>query len=164
MKTLLLLRHAKSSWKDASSEDHERRLKRRGKKEARKIGGLVIAEKLTPDLIVASSARRCRQTAEHVIHFSDYRGETRITGELYEADVPRLREFVSKLSNQVGRVILIGHNPALEEFLKSLIGEHTPLSTGALAHVELPIDNWADLSSDTRGSLIKVWEPRELNS
>src|SRR5438445_11592435 len=123
MKTLLLLRHAKSSWKDSNSEDHERRLKKRGRKEARKIGRFLTTEHLMPDTIVSSSARRCRQTAEHVIHFSDYRGEARITGELYEADAAKLREFVSKLNDQVGRVILIGHNPGLEEFLEAVVGE-----------------------------------------
>ena len=57
MKTLLLLRHAKSSWKDSSIDDHERGLKRRGKKEARKIGRLVAAENLMPDAIVSSVAQ-----------------------------------------------------------------------------------------------------------
>jgi phosphohistidine phosphatase len=164
MKTLFLLRHAKSSWKDTSIEDHERRLKKRGRKEARRIGRLLAAENLMPDLIVSSVARRCRQTAEQVIHHSDYRGEVRFTPELYEADASRLREAVSKLSDQVARVIVIGHNPGLEEFLEPLVGEHTPLGTGALAHVELPVESWADLSSETRGNLIKTWEPRELGS
>src|SRR5438132_112202 len=146
MKTLLILRHAKSSWKDSSADDHERRLKKRGRKEARKIGRLLTAENLMPDTIVSSSARRCRQTAEHVMHHSDYRGEARITPELYEADTARLREFVSKLSDHTTRAILIGHNPGLEEFLESLVGDHTPVTTCALAQVDLPINTWADLS------------------
>jgi phosphohistidine phosphatase len=164
MKTLLLLRHAKSSWKDANIDDHERRLKKRGRKEARKMGRLIAAENLMPETMASSSARRCRQTADHVIHHSDYRGEVRMTSELYDADTSRLREFVGKLSDQAARVMLIGHNPGLEEFLESLVGEHTPLTTGALAQVEVQIDRWADLSSDTRGTLIKVWEPREGGS
>ena len=121
-------------------------------------------ESLMPDLIVSSLARRCRQTAEQVIHFSEYRGEARFTEELYDADTAKMRELVSKLSDEAARPMLIGHNPGLEEFLESLVGEHTPLSTGALAHVELPIDRWSDLSSDTRGTLIKVWDPREINT
>jgi phosphohistidine phosphatase len=161
MKTLLLLRHAKSSWKDSDVEDHERRLKKRGRKEARKMGRLIAAENLVPETIASSSARRCRQTADHVIHYSDYRGEARLTPELYDADTGRLREFVSKLSDSSSRALLIGHNPGLEEFLESLIGEHTPLSTCALAHVELPIEQWADLSNETRGTLVRVCEPRE---
>ncbi len=164
MKTLLILRHAKSSWKDSGVDDHERRLKKRGRKEARKIGRIIAAENLMPDMIASSSARRCRQTADHVIHHSDYRGEARLTPELYDADAARLREFVSKLSDQISRAMLVGHNPGLEEFLESLVGEHTALSTGALAQVELPIERWADLSGETRGTLVKVWEPREGSS
>jgi phosphohistidine phosphatase len=164
MKTLLVLRHAKSSWNDPNIDDHERRLKKRGRKEARKMGRLIAAENLLPDCIASSSARRCRQTADHVIHHSDYRGEIRMTPELYDADAARLREFVGKLSDQAARVMLVGHNPGLEEFLESLIGQHTPLTTGALAQVELAVDRWADLNSDTRGTLIKVWEPKELSS
>lgn len=128
------------------------------------MGGLIAAENLMPETIVASSARRCRQTADHVVHRSDYRGEIRLTPELYDADAARLRAFVGNLSDPAARVMLIGHNPGLEEFLESLVGEHTPLTTCALAQVELPIDRWADLSSDTRGTLIKVWEPREGGS
>jgi len=164
MKTLLLLRHAKSSWKDANVDDHERRLKERGRKEGRKMGRLIAAETLMPETIVSSSARRCRQTADQLIHHSDYRGEVRMTPELYDADASKLREFARKLSDQASRVMLIGHNPGLEEFLESLVGEHTPLGTGALAQVELPIDRWADLGSDTRGTLVKVWEPKAAGS
>jgi len=164
MKTLLLLRHAKSSWKDSSAQDHERKLKKRGKKEARKIGRLLAAENLMPDLIVSSVARRCRQTAEQVIHHSDYRGEARFMPEVYEADAAQLREVASKLNEGAARVVLIGHNPGLEEFLEALAGQHTPLETGALAQVELPIDAWADLSGEIRGNLVKLWDPRELNS
>src|SRR5262249_39964071 len=103
MKTLLLLRHAKSSWKDSNIDDHERRLKKRGRKEARKIGGLIAAENLMPETIVSSSARRCRQTVDQVVHHSDYRGEIRMTRELYDADAASLRAFIGKLSDLAAR-------------------------------------------------------------
>jgi|SRR6266850_780865 len=162
MKTLLLLRHAKSSWKDSDLDDHERPLNKRGKKDAPKMGRLLRDEDLLPDLIVSSSAKRCRKTAEHVIQTSGYRGETRICGELYEANAAKLRDFLAKLDDLISRALLIAHNPGLEELLESLVGEYTPLSTAALAQVELPIDAWSYLTSDTRGNLIKAWQPREL--
>jgi phosphohistidine phosphatase len=164
MKTLLLLRHAKSSWKQPTNGDHERKLKKRGRKDARKIAERLLAEGLLPDLILCSSARRCRQTAEQLIHSSDYRGEARTTGELYEADAPRLREAISKLSDQFGRVMVIAHNPGMEEFLETVVGEHTPLTTSALAAVDIPISSWSDLSAETRGNLIKVWQPGDSDS
>ena len=162
MKTLLLLRHAKSSRKDSDIDDHERPLNKRGKKDAPKMGRLLRDQDLLPDLIVSSSAKRCRKTTEQIIQHSGYRGETRICGELYEADASKLREFVSKLDNRLSHVLIIGHNPGLEELLEPLAGAYTPLSTAALAQLELAIDAWGDLASDTRGNLIKVWQPGEL--
>jgi phosphohistidine phosphatase len=162
MKTLLLLRHAKSSWKDSDIDDHERPLNKRGKKDAPKMGKLLGDEALLPDLIVCSSAKRCRKTAEQVIQHSGFRGETRICGELYEADAARLCEFLTKLDDRFSRVLFIAHNPGMEELLESLTGVYTPLSTAALAHVELSIDSWANTANGTQGSLIKVWQPREL--
>jgi len=162
MKTLLLLRHAKSSWKDSELDDHDRPLNKRGKNDAPKIGRLLREKELLPDLVVASSAKRCRKTAEHVIHTSGYRGQTRIYGELYEAGADKLREFLANLDNSIDRVLLIAHNPGMEELLEPLVGTYTPLSTAALAHVELNLDSWRDLNADSRGELIQVWQPREL--
>jgi len=162
MKTLLLLRHAKSSWKDSDLDDHERPLNKRGKKDAPKMGKLLRDEDLLPELIVSSSARRCRKTAEHILHTSGYRGETRICEDLYEANAGKLREFLARLDDGTGRVLVIAHNPGLEELLEPLVGVYTPLSTAALAHVELNLASWNEFNGDTRGNLIKVWQPREL--
>jgi phosphohistidine phosphatase len=162
MKTLLLLRHAKSSWKDADVEDHERGLNKRGKRDAPKIGRLLRDENLLPELICSSTAKRCRKTADHVIEHSGYRGETRFCGDLYEANGEKHRSFVARLDSGISRVLLIGHNPGLEEFLESLTGAYSPLSTAALGHLELPIENWHDLNAETRGTLHRIWQPREL--
>jgi phosphohistidine phosphatase len=162
MKTLLLLRHAKSSWKDSDLDDHDRPLNKRGKQDAPRMGQLLKEENLLPDLIAASSAKRCRKTAEHIIDESGYRGETRITGELYEADAQKLRDWVAMLPDHVNRVVIIGHNPGMEAFLETLVGVYTPLSTAALAHVEVPIDAWSRFNGETRGNLLRIWQPREL--
>src|SRR5262245_25360575 len=133
MKTLLLLRHAKSSHKDTDVDDHERALNKRGKKDAPKMGRLLKDENLLPDLLIASTAKRCRKTAEHVIAASGYRGQTRFCGELYEAHASTLVDFLSRLEGDASRVLLIGHNPGLEELLETLVGIYSPLSTAALA-------------------------------
>jgi phosphohistidine phosphatase len=162
MKTLLLLRHAKSSADDSDLGDHERPLSKRGKREAPKMGRLLRDESLLPDLIVASSAKRCRKTADHVIEHSGYRGETRITGDLYEAGDETLRGFLAKLDDGVTRLLLIAHNPGMEHLLQSLTGSYTPLTTAALAQIELPVDSWRELNGETRAELKNVWQPREL--
>jgi phosphohistidine phosphatase len=160
MKTLLILRHAKAKTSDA--DDFDRSLKKQGKRDARRIGRLLRDENMLPDLIVSSSAERCRKTVEHVLQDSGYRGETRLSGALYEANADALREFLRKLSDEVNSVVLVGHNPGLEELLEPLVGAYTPLSTSALAKIELSIDSWRDMSRDTRGHLSNVWQPREL--
>lgn len=162
MKTLLLLRHAKSSWKDHDLDDHDRPLNKRGKRDAPRMGQLLREEGLIPEFIVASTAKRARKTAEHVIGESGYRGETRITGDLYMVGGEHLRVVVAGLLDSLSKVLLIGHNPGLEELLESLVGTYSPLSTAALAHIELEIDKWAQLSERPVASLVKVWQPREL--
>ncbi|MEX2176748.1 MAG: histidine phosphatase family protein [Pirellulaceae bacterium] len=163
MKTLLLLRHAKSSWKETDLDDHDRPLNERGKRDAPRIGALLREENLVPEYLVVSSAKRARKTAEHVIQQCGFRGEARITGELYEADRNKLLRIIAQLPEPLGRVLLIGHNPGLEELLESLTGRYAPLTTAALAHVELPIDVWSELAGEARATLVKVWQPRELD-
>jgi phosphohistidine phosphatase len=162
MKTLLLLRHAKSSWKDTDLDDHDRPLNKRGKRDAPRIGQLLKDENLIPDHIGVSSAKRARKTAEHVIHESGFRGETRITGELYAASGRQLAEFVVQLPDAFERVLLIGHNPGLEELLEGLTGQYVPLTTAALAWLELPVDSWRNVADGPPARLVKLWQPREL--
>lgn len=162
MKTLLLLRHAKSSHKDSNVDDHERGLNKRGKKDAPKMGRLLKDENLLPDLLIASTAKRCRKTAEHVIAASGYRGQTRFCGELYEGHASALLDFLSGLECDAARVLLIGHNPGLEELLESLTGNYTPLSTAALAQVDVEVDDWGAVAKQPKASLAKIWQPGEL--
>src|SRR6185436_7581481 len=107
MKTLLLLRHAKSSHKDSDVDDHERPLNKRGKKDAPKMGRLLKDENLQPDLVIASTAKRCRKTAEHVIASSGFRGQTRFCGELYEAHASALIDFLAGVEDSSSRVLVI---------------------------------------------------------
>ena len=162
MKTLLLLRHAKSSHKDTAADDHERPLNKRGKRDAARMGQLLVEQNMLPDFIIASSAKRCRKTAEQVIQSSKYRGEMRLTVTLYEAHREKLLEVLGGLPETIQRPLLIAHNPGMEEFLEAITGEYHPLSTAALAHLELPIDSWSELTAETRATLRRVWQPREL--
>ena len=127
------------------------------------MGQLLKDENLLPDFIVASSARRARKTAEHVIQHSGYRGETRITGDLYNAGRDELLAFVGTLPDAASRILLIGHNPGLEELLESLTGQCVALTTAALAHLESSVDTWQQLRQAAPLQLVKVWLPRELD-
>jgi phosphohistidine phosphatase len=162
MKTLLLLRHAKSSWKYSDLSDHERPLNKRGKHDAPLMGKLLREEDIVPDLIICSSAKRAMDTAEAVADASGYDSDIIVTRFLYHADVGDFFDVLKSIENNPNTIMLIGHNPDLEEFLSTLTGEMEWLPTAAIAFVELPIHNWDEVGYDTEGRLVDLWLPREL--
>lgn len=162
MKTLLLLRHAKSSWKEEGLADHDRPLNKRGKRDAPRMGKLLRKEGLIPDVIVTSTAKRARKTARMVAESSGYSGKIVKSETLYQAGSERFSMVLSALPEEVERVMLVGHNPDLEEFLETLIGESRGMPTAALAEIRLNIDSWKKLKPESAGRLINMWSPREL--
>jgi len=160
MKTLLLLRHAKSSWDDPEIADHDRPLAKRGRRDAPRMGALLREEELTPDLILSSTARRARKTAEAVAEESGYAGEIELHDEFYPGAPQDYLSALQKVWDEYQRVMVVGHNPGLEELLETLTGETLHLPTAALAQVALPIEHWIDLDEETEGTLINIWSPR----
>lgn len=163
MKSLLLLRHAKSSWKDHGLGDHDRPLKKRGKRDAPRMGQLLAAQGLVPDLIVTSSAERARATAAAAAEAAGHRGEVRVEPRLYLAEPDLILALLRAVPNQVSRLLIVGHNPGLESLCTRLTGEAVRLPTGALAHLELPRDRWEDLAARPEARLSAVWRPKELD-
>lgn len=162
MKTLLILRHAKSSWKDSEIADHERPLNKRGKKDAPRMGRLLREEGLQPDLIISSTARRARSTAEAVAEESGFGGDVQLSQDLYAAGSEAYIDALHSLPDEIASVLVVGHNPGLEELLENLSGENESLPTAALARVTLPILHWQELTAETQGKLEGLWRPREL--
>ena len=163
MKTLLLLRHAKSSWKDEGLDDHQRGLNKRGKRDAPRMGQLLRELDLVPDFVVTSSAKRARKTAEQVADAAGFCVETRITGDLYEASWEKILGVISQISDDFGRALLVGHNPGLEEFFEHFSGKYTPLPTAALVQLTIPITHWKKFSPKTAVKIVQLWQPRELS-
>jgi phosphohistidine phosphatase len=162
MKTLMLLRHAKSSRDDPDLPDHERPLNKRGKESASRMGKLVRDEKIVPDLIVSSTALRARKTAERVAAESKYPGAIELEEHLYMAEPDAIYDVVRKIDPERERVLVVGHNPGISDFLSRLAGTEEEMPTAALAIVELPIDRWNKLTAKTRGQLTSYWKPKEL--
>ena len=162
MKSLLLLRHAKSSWKNPELADYDRPLKKRGRRDAPRMGRLLVREGLVPGLILTSSAVRARETAAAVAEACGEPAEPRPFHELYSAEPGDYALLLSELPDDSDRVLLVGHNPTLEELLELLTGERETLPTAALALIELPIGRWQDLALDGGARLVHVWRPREL--
>ena len=162
MKTLLLLRHGKSSWSDTSLADHERPLKKRGREAAKRMGQRIRELDLVPDHILTSSAVRAVATAQLVVAEAAFDGEVEVVPVLYHADPSAFVAIASRVPNSFERVLIVGHNPGLEDWLERLIGHVETFPTAALAQVELPVDSWLDLSLSTRGTLKGLWRPKEI--
>ncbi|HAF48204.1 MAG TPA: hypothetical protein DCL08_03055 [Anaerolineaceae bacterium] len=162
MKTLLLMRHAKSSWKDSSLSDHERPLKKRGRRDSKIIAQELDKNDLYPHVILSSSATRAMETVEVIVDALDYENRIIFTDELYMAEPEDFVDVLSDLSDDDDTVLIVGHNPGMEAFLQIIDGEIESLPTAALAHLVLAIDSWQDLSLDTMGDLIGLYRPKEL--
>lgn len=162
MKTLLILRHAKSSWDDPALADHDRPLNKRGKRDAPRMGQLLRDQGLTPDLVISSSAKRAAKTAQAVAEASGYEGEILLRDELYAAEPEAYIGVLKRLGEAHESVLVVGHNPGLEELVDLLTGESLHLPTAALAQVSLPVEEWTDLSDETRGKLVGSWNPKSL--
>jgi phosphohistidine phosphatase len=126
------------------------------------MGRLLKEEKLVPDLILTSTATRTRQTVDAVVAASRYAGTVKAKPGLYLAGPESYIEALRDLPDTYDRVMVVGHNPGVEDLLEQLTGTRTRLPTAALAQVELPIAHWQEVSQETHGELRAVWRPREL--
>jgi phosphohistidine phosphatase len=126
------------------------------------MGEVLREHGLIPDLILSSDALRARLTAEAVSHAAGLAGEIRLGDSLYLASASEIIEVVRAVSHaHANTVMVVGHNPGLEQLVAALTGEHQDLPTAALAEVLLPIDQWRDLELSTRGTLIRVLLPKD---
>ena len=162
MKTLLILRHGKSSW-DEPVDDHERPLKGRGKKAAVRMGQEIRARDLMPELILSSTAKRARKTARRAARSAGYEGDIVETGALYFTGVEGHLESLAQVSDVHQRIMIVGHNPNLENLVQELTGEEVVLPTAALAGIELEVDSWSAIA-DSSGKLQFLLLPRELEA
>jgi len=162
MKTLLVLRHAKSSWNDPELDDHERPLNDRGRRDGPRMGELVREYGLIPDVVISSDAVRAQLTAEAVAEAARYAGEILLDPRLYLASPADIVSLLRTVRENAATVMIIGHNPGFEELVEQLTGERQDLPTAALAHIVLEIDQWCDLTPSTRGTLVNHWRPKEL--
>lgn len=159
---LLLLRHGKSSWDEPGLADHERPLAPRGRRASRRMGRYLRREGIAVDLVLCSSARRARQTAE----LADLAGELRIESGLYAASAEQLLARLRTLPDAVRTAMLIGHNPALHDLAAGLAGEAGGLSdrkfpTAALATLRFT-GPWTGLEWGG-AALVSFVRPKDLS-
>jgi phosphohistidine phosphatase len=162
MRTLTLIRHAKSSWKDSTLDDFDRPLNRRGKDNAPMMGRLLNKAGVRFDLITTSPALRALTTARLIAAELGY-PETGLlqNPRLYNASAPELLEVVHGLPEDRQEVALVAHNPGLTELCNYLCGERIDnLPTCAVASIRFDVDTWAAVYRDT-GRIIRYEYPRK---
>ena len=160
MKTLYIMRHAKSDWGDTALPDFERPLNDRGLKTAPSMGELMREKEFTPQLIVSSRAKRAEQTARLVKQSAQFEAEIRFEEKIYEASVSTLLQIVAEINDEFESVMLVGHNPGFEHLVRVLTGKPEPMPTAALAVIDLEIESWSDVSNDC-GKLRKLIRPKD---
>lgn len=163
IKTLLLFRHAKSSWSNPDLADHDRPLNPRGRTAAARMGRLIREEGHTLDLILASTSRRTRETAEIALAEAGIPlFPVQYRDDLYHADPDQLTTVLSGLSAPYSSVMLLGHNPGFEDFLERHTGERSKFPTAGLAIIEFELKSWTDFSNSRQGTLRCLWKPKKL--
>lgn len=161
MKTLFLLRHAKSSWNDESLQDFDRPLNSRGRKAAESIAGFMNQKKVAPELVLSSPAIRARETIDIVFRAARLRSELRYDQRIYEASPLRLLEVISEVEEDRDRVLLVGHNPGLEGLLEMFTESTGHIATATLAKIDFKAARWNKVL-ETKGSLDWIVKPKEL--
>lgn len=174
MKTVYLLRHAKSDWGDPAVKDHDRSLNERGREAAPKVGAYIKAKRYKPDAIFCSTARRTVETCQLVKETVGGLSNIEFEETLYLAELRHLIERLKCLDDGVKSAMFIGHNPGLEQLAHTLPGPpesaaeeklhrrmRERFSTCALAVIKLPVKAWREVRPGI-GTLCDFVRPKDL--
>ena len=158
MKTLLIMRHAKSAYPPEISDDFDRPLNKRGRADLPRIAGLLAAYGPRPEVVLASAAHRAHQTATGLVESLGLPGSVlHLDDALYLSSPSTLTQAAAGLPDSAQTGLIIAHNPGMEEWIGELTGAHISLPTAGLAAVELSIHSWREIS---RGRLLYFVVPR----
>jgi phosphohistidine phosphatase len=169
MKTLTLLRHAKSGWDDPVARDFDRPLNRRGRRAAKTVGREMRAQGLVFDQVVASPAARVVETLADIADGYGRSLEPRFDQRIYLATTETLLDIVHEADDGADRLLIVGHNPGLEmlammltsgEGLRAELAIKYPTAT--VAEISLPVAHWRDVAEGS-GTLARFIRPRDLD-
>ena len=170
MKTLLVLRHAKASQDASFAVDFDRPLKPRGWRQALALGRMMRTRNLAVDAIVASPAVRVVETLSGIKEAAGFRVEPVYDRRIYNASAETLVEVVHEADDKVERLLIVGHNPGLQQLLLNLAeddrdglreGVASGFQTAALAELRLSVEHWRD-AGPRRGRLVSLLRPRDI--
>jgi phosphohistidine phosphatase len=150
MKTLLVMRHAKSDWGSPSGDDHERPLAARGVRAARRMGSFLADAGSIPQLVISSTAVRAQTTVELAVEAGGWECPIVTMAEFYASDPDRVLDVVRETEDDVERVLIAGHEPTWSTMVSWLIGGgRVRMPTAAVACLDLKHGRWIDLAPAT---------------
>ncbi len=171
MKSLLFLRHAKSSWSAPDLDDHERPLNGRGRRAAAAMGRYIEQNGLLPDLILCSTATRAQETLKRASAAWSKVPPIKVDGGLYNfSSGAGYLDLIHQADDDLGALMLVGHNPTIEMLVSELMGRAEPelaeklarkYPSGALARLQFDVTSWRDIKRG-EGHLVDFTLPREL--
>jgi phosphohistidine phosphatase len=163
MKTLYIIRHAKSSWKYAELADIDRPLKKRGKRDANLMGTFLLEKNIVPDIILTSPAKRAKQTAQKIancIHAPDER--IFVKQSLYYGGMPDIIRTIQNIQDSFGHAFLFGHNPEFTELAHYLSHFHSDkIPTLGIVCLEFDTESWKDVKRNT-GTVLFFEYPKKF--
>lgn len=162
MKTLFLLRHAKAE-NAAGLSDFDRDLNDRGRREAQAAGEYIKKQNQQLDLVLSSPALRARETAELALASAGLDNEIRFDQRIYEASLSRLLTVLSEVDDRASSLMLVGHNPGLEELIRTLTGRAGQMKPATIASISLNIDQWSSVGENT-GTLDWLVKPDSITA
>lgn len=162
MKTLFIIRHAKSSWDDPTLADIDRPLNGRGKKDAPEMGRRLKSRSVMPDLMISSTAKRARKTARKIAGEIGYeKNDIILLNSLYHAGVTTIHEVVRQTQDYVDTLMIFGHNPGFTDFANFIARtEIYNIPTCGIVQVEFNTTNWLEVAP-LNGKLVDFDYPKK---
>lgn len=162
MKTLYLIRHAKSDWSEENKADLDRGLSKRGTKDLKSMGSYLLEKKIKPDLILSSPALRAKLTAKKISKKIKYDKDIKYIDKLYMPDPETILDILSDQKDKNKKIFLVNHNPALTELANMLTDENIDnIPTLGIVAIKFDIKKWKDIK-EAKGKMDLFVYPKLL--
>jgi len=153
IKTLYLIRHAKSDWQDPGTSDFERALTKKGRKDIKTMGSYLKLRGVLPDLLLASCSLRTQETADGLADRLGFEGQRDYLQELYLTSSETLVETLMSQEKSFDTIMVVGHNPQMTEVANLLTEEHVAkVPTLGMVAITFEIEEWSELE-ETKGEI-----------
>lgn len=164
-RTLVMIRHAKSSWANPLQSDYERPLNERGEHDAPMMGDRLKAKQIIPDLIIASTAKRAAQTAKKIAAAVGYDTEKILwKNQLYHCIPSVFEEVIYEIDDAIKTVFIVAHNPGITEFVNELVPGFTieNMPTCGLVATQVETGEWSDFHNARKQVFLFDYPKRQL--